>query len=254
MTRKEYLRHLLMNNRLKDALDEMANIASGSYYDNSVIHLFARYNGLKKDIQNEVISSENRTLRANRLIAAAQGLMADLEQEVPEKMHEVIDAKKVEDQTGDPTPDPVMEPSAAKYQPEKKEQHFHFHGNVGSVNTDNKGTINQNIDMSTNKQTIEQKIDTFQQLVQAQEKDGFITRDEYEDLMDLLEEIKETKEPGERQQSRWKRAMGKAVTKTKEFVAKRLEKGADTLVAEETKKLLKDGLLDQMIEIVGGVL
>ncbi len=238
MIRSEYLRQLLMDNKLGAALKEMARVAQGTDADNMAIQLNGQYNGLKREIQARTISFENQQLSSNKLLSAAQALLKDLQRDMPARMQEAVTAQ-VHD------PDPVLE--ARPPQAEMGRAEYHFHGNVGSVNPHNQGHITQHIDQSS---TIHEQIPPFQQMVEAEKQAGFITQDEYDELMDILAEIKEEQQPTARQKGRWKRWIGKAVEASGKFVGKRIEKGADTLVSEEVKQWIAENGPAKFLEMI----
>ncbi|MCB0841286.1 MAG: hypothetical protein KDD99_31670, partial [Bacteroidetes bacterium] len=125
MTRKDYLRQLLMKNKLKMALEEMALIAEEGNLETEATSLLSQYHGLQQQIQKKTISFENRNLTANQILDGAQGLLKELEDVIPSKLRERVEYKVYEEE------DPVLEIKPPKPEPEKKEQNFHFNGNVG---------------------------------------------------------------------------------------------------------------------------
>ena len=196
---------------------------------------------LKREIQDGTLSAEQKNLRSNQLRNSANGLLQDLLKEVPAKMQEQV--------TAEPQgPDPVLEAPVAQANTGNTTI-YHINGPLGSLNPNNKGKIIQHIDQ----RTVNEHIQPFQEMVKAQAAAAYITKEEYEDLMDILAEIQETQQPSTSQQRRWKRWLGKAVDSSSKFLGKRLEKGADTVISEEVKRWIADGGPGKLLELVGAL-
>ncbi|MEM9723337.1 MAG: COR domain-containing protein, partial [Bacteroidota bacterium] len=123
---------------------------------------------------------------------------------------------------------------------------YHFHGPVDSVIPYNQGNIIQQFDH----RTLIQELKPFKQLIEAEKEVGYISREEYEDLIDILAEIQETPDPKEGQKRRWKRWLGTAATSVSNFIKGRFEKGTDTVIQEEVKAWLKEGGLEKLMELI----
>ncbi|MEL6672175.1 MAG: COR domain-containing protein [Bacteroidota bacterium] len=138
----------------------------------------------------------------------------------------------------------VFPPGPMRDRPDesKKEKTWHqtyieVHGNIGNLNLDQR--------------SLSSYVPPMQRLVEAQWEAQLITKDDYDELMDILEDIKETEKPNDRQKKRWKRWLGKAADAGRKFVGKRIEKGADTAVGEGVKEWVEGGGLDSMMNLLG---
>lgn len=70
-----------------------------------------------------------------------------------------------------------------------------------------------NINITNTRNEFQESIPQIEALVEEEQKHGFITQEEYEELMDILADIQENAEPkNERQEKKWKRWLGKALS------------------------------------------
>ncbi len=245
MTRKAYLKKLIQLGRTGDALEELSQIADGTYYENTSILLMGQYNSLRQD-SHGLISEEQKNLRTNRLLASTNSLMKDLEQEVPAKFEEEVevDPKKLE-----APEEPLNKPD----QLVKKE--YHFHGPVGAVDTQVGGDFTQHIDQRTIIGAASLESMPLKELVEAEKEAGFINHEEYEELLDILEELKESQDsPTDRQKRKWSRWLGKALEAGRKFTGERLEKGIDSGIGAGLKKWIENNGLDQLKTMIEQVL
>ena len=249
MQRYEYIRQLLMDNQLQAAIQELDEGLRGSHHSNTVAGLMGRYNGLKNEIMGGTISSDERARRTNVLLQTALDLAEKLQQEYPGRAQYEVQARN-------PVPDPVTTRRAGEEPASKGGSTIIINGNVGSFSSENQGTITNHIDQSQHTTTtnITNHLTQIQQLVEAEKAAGYIDEDAYEELLDILEEIKENPEPQtDRQQRKWKRWLGKAVEAGGKFVGGRLEKGADALIGEGLKGWLKEGGLEVLGSFLQGL-
>ena len=122
-----------------------------------------------------------------------------------------------------------------------------IHGSVGSIIQENKGEVIQHIDQ----RTLIQELKPAKQLVEAEKEQGYITEEDYQELLDILEEIQEEYEnPKPRQKKRWLRWLGKAGESGQKFLGDRMKKATDTVIQEEVKDWLKEGGLDALMEMI----
>ena len=242
MTRKAYLKKLIQLGRTGDALEELSQIADGTYYENTSILLMGQYNGLKQDAM--LISSEQRSLRINRLLASTKSLMDDLVQEVPGQFEEEVEVDP--DKLKAPEePTQNKKPSTDSSQ-SKVEHHYHIKGNVGSITSDIKGDVTQHIDQSTTLYEASTSM-PLKELVEAEQQAGYISEDEYEELMEILADIQEDLSPkDEKEKKRWKRWLGKMAKAGADFAEKRIGKATDVVIGKNLEKWLEGGGIDQL--------
>lgn len=238
---QEYLRQLLADHKLGEVLRLLDQAARGSYYENTSLLLLSQYNGLKKEITDGIVPEEQRTLRSNRLIQAAQSLLQDLRREVPQVMQALVEARPV-------LPDAVLETQHKSAAPSQTTIIIHG-GNIGGIITGNEGHIEQHIDL----RSVQQQAAPLRELIQAETDTGYITREEYEELLDILQEISEQPQPSDKQKGRWKRWLGKAAEAGRKFIGARMDKAADTAVEESAKRWISSGGLEWLETFVKGL-
>ncbi|MEM7372361.1 MAG: hypothetical protein AAF587_27325 [Bacteroidota bacterium] len=237
MTRKAYLQQLMARNKLYAYIQELQTLTEleeVNYYHSTSLILMSRYNELSKDIMGGMVSSAERILRTNQLRSNALSLEKTISAYLTQIMNEEVDSAAINAMPLDSVTEhkmPTEEPSQTIS--------YHIQGEnviVGSgdqiqgenvnVISGNQNTVEVNQTKEGN-EDIRTHLNHIQQLVEAGEQEGFITRSEYEELLDILEEIKEISKPNERQEKRWKRWIGRAAEVGRKFLGGRAEKITD---------------------------
>ncbi|MEM7658150.1 MAG: hypothetical protein AAF399_18635 [Bacteroidota bacterium] len=211
---------LLTRGRIKPVIEQLLSLTRGTSYEEQAILLSAQFHQQKTMIASE----EDKQIAKIRLIRSAKGLLDEIEEDITGELKGrtlSISSSESTPQSTSPPPPQVV-------------------NNITNIYTETYVQGN----MTVNQQQIQQHIEPLQQLVEIvggvpeeeQEEGFFISHEEYKELIEILEEIQETKEPTKRQQRGWKAPLQKLVRVGQNFVGARLEKGADSLLAEWIKK------------------
>lgn len=239
MTKYQYLTQLLAENDLAKFFRALKPIAEKMRGDSTYILLAARHNRLRKEVTAGVLSSSEKNLRTNQIIASCKSYLEDVMEELPDDMNEQSDQRLK------PNAPDVKENSE---KPSSITNVFHISGgNIGGITTGGTSHITQNNDQ----RSLHQQVGPIQQVAQAQEQEGYITKEEYDELIEILGEIQKGAEPTEEKKPKWKRVLGKVADQAGKFTAKRIEKGIDTGVSEAAKTWIKEGGPQQLLDFVG---
>lgn len=234
------------------AIQELEKVAQDTEYQTDTLRAHSRYNVLADHIRNGKIKDEEIISSTDKLRDGVIAIIKDLNLDYPDLLKKEAIPQQV-------TVDSLMEGIERIGRNTSHSNHpqshvtFNIQGNVGAINNENKGSIENKIDMGARQHTsiqIDIHLPMLQQLAEAEKSEGLLNEDEYEELMDILEEIKEEPKPEtDKQAKKWKRWLGKALDAGRKFTGGRVENALD----EGVKNWMNEGGLEQVGSWLGGM-
>lgn len=232
MATLEQLQTLLIED-LGEGIDALRTLSQGTRLENDLILLAARYNSYRKKLRSGLLDDRQASLEETRLQHTAIEYIAELVKQVPERITQF--------QVGAAESPPSE--SAPPQSGARTEIHYH-----GSVYQNSPITIHQYQDF---RQEVVAHQPHLQALGEAELAENLITREEYDELIEILQEIQQEDPPSDAQLPRWRRVLGKIAEHGRKFVGGRLERGSDAILGEAAKGWIKDGGLDLLMKWLG---
>ena len=232
MATLEQLQTLLIED-LGEGIDAMRQLAQGTRLENDLLQLAARYRSYEKKVQKRLLDSRDTEVQEARLQDTAVAYLSDLAKLVPDR----LTALRL---TADPT---TAESEPASSPPPTVQHHYH-----GPVYQNSPITIHQYQDF---RQEVVSRQPEWQALGEAELAENLITREEYDELLSILQDIGQTPAPTDEQLPKWRRVLGKVAEQGQKFVGGRLEKGVDAALGQAVKDWVIQGGLTAAMKWLG---